>query len=207
MRFFGGGDPRGAAAATKARFARHSSGWDALHKVLKEQEGLRVLDLGPTSPNNINLLTAMGHSIYMADLVDESRNGKWATTDESGSPVFHADSFLKEHLDLGERKFDVVLFWDTADYIPAGLMDPLVGRICDLMTLGGKLLAFSHIKPEETYHRYHLREDAMVDVQPMRDLPVRATLTNRQMENLFSRYANHRFFLAKDNLREILVTR
>lgn len=207
MRLFGGGNQRGSAAVPKARFTRHSSGWDALQKVLREQEGLRVLDLGPTSPTNINLLTAMGHSVYMADLVDESLSAKWSSVDESNAPVFRAEEFLREHLSLGDRKFDVVLFWDTADFAPAGLSEPLVSRICDVMTPGGKLLAFSHIKPEEMYHRYHLREDAMVDVQPIRELAVRATYTNRQMENLFSNFANNRFFLAKDNLREILVTR
>jgi hypothetical protein len=31
--------------------------------------------------------------------------------------------------------------------------------------------------------------------------------SNRQVEQLFQRYAAHRFFLAKDALREVIVTR
>lgn len=175
--------------------------------MLREQEGLRVLDLGPTSPTNINLLTAMGHSIYMADLVEESRSERWAALDEHDEAIFQAESFLQEHLNLGDRKFDIVLFWDTADFIPSQLTEPLISRLCDVMETGGKLLAFSHIKPEETFHRYHLREDVMIDVQPVRELAIQSTFTNRQMENLFSKFASNRFFLAKDNLREILITR
>ena len=51
------------------RIPRHSTGWAAMLKYLKEEESLQVLDIGPTSASNINLLTSLGHSLYMAELV------------------------------------------------------------------------------------------------------------------------------------------
>ncbi len=207
MRFFGGGDQRNAEAARRARVERHSSGWDALLKFLRETEGQRTLDIGPTSSTNINLLTGMGHSVYMADLVTESQDAQWTETLPDGETTFRTSDFLAENLQVGERSFDVVLLWDCLDFLPAAAVAATVERIHDAMTPGGKCLAFSHIKREGSFGRYHLRQDASVDVQSLGDLPVRQTYTNRQIEGLFDAFSGYKFFLAKDNLREILVTR
>lgn len=207
MRLFGGGEERGADAARRGRTARHSSGWDALQKVLRETDGLRTLDIGPTSSTNINLLTGMGHSVYMADLVTEAQNPQWTDTLEDGTRRFNAEGFLDENLQLGSRVFDVVLLWDCLDFLPEAAVPATVSRIHDAMTEGGKCLVFSHIKNEGNFSRYHLREDSSVDVQGQGDLPGRQVYTNRQIEGLFRHFSSYKFFLAKDNLREILVTR
>lgn len=206
MRLFGG-DSRSGSNAEKTRTQRHSSGWEALRKHIQEQEGLRVLDIGPTSSTNINLLTAMGHSVYMADLATEAQKPVWQGKDEDGKPTFDAPGFLQENLQLNGRKFDVVLFWDTADYLPQALLTPLIASLYESTEPGSKVLAFSHIKPEGAFNRYHLRDEASVDVQPAADLAIRSTFTNRQTEQMFGQFSDTRFFLAKDNLREILVTR
>ncbi len=207
MRLFGGGEARSAEAARRVRVERHSSGWEGLQKFLRETEGQRTLDIGPTSSNNINLLTGMDHSVYMADLVTEAQAPQWIETLPDGTTGFRTDDFLAENLPLGQRTFDVVLLWDCLDFLPAAVVPPTVARIHDAMTPGGKCLVFSHIKQEGTFSRYHLRQDTAVDVQTLGDLPVRQVYTNRQIEGLFHAYSGYKFFLAKDNLREILVTR
>ena len=205
MRLFGGDSD--SATKAKARVPRHSSGWQALKKHLAEQESLRILDLGPTSSTNVNLLTSMGHSIYMADVVSDSRLPQWTATGQDGAAVFRTQEFLADTLSFGERHFDVVLFWDTADYVTPELLAPLVQRIHDVMRESGRLLALAHIRPEGCYSRYHLRSDDQVDAQQASELPVRNTYTNRQIEQIFASFSSYRFFLAKDNLREILVSR
>ena len=87
------------------RIPRHSSGWAAMLKHLKEEDSLRVLDIGPTSPSNINFLTALGHSCYMADVVQEALTGEWATPpeEEGGAPGFDVHRFIDQTLDLGTR--------------------------------------------------------------------------------------------------------
>ena len=203
----GGGDQRGVEAARRARVARHSSGWDALQKFLRESEGQRTLDIGPTSSTNINLLTGMGHSVYMADLVTEAQDPQWTMTAEDGSSQFRTADFLAENLQLKERTFDIVLLWDALDFLPPPVVKSAVACIHDAMVPGGKCLVLSHIRQEGTFGRYHLRQDASVDVQSLSDLPIRQVYTNRQVETMFSAYAGHKFFLAKDNLREVLITR
>jgi hypothetical protein len=205
LRLFGGGDSRGAAAKESARIPRPSSGWTQLLKMLRESDSQRILDIGATSSTNINFLTGLGHSIYMSNLAGEAADPKWKQADpEAGFPV---DAFLNENLDFSGREFDTVLFWDTADYLKPELREATVARLHEVLVPGGQLLAFFHIKPEVGLNRYHLREDGQVEVQQTRDLAVLEVLNNRQIENLFSAYTTYRFFLAKDNLREVLVTR
>ncbi|MEK6398086.1 MAG: class I SAM-dependent methyltransferase [Terriglobus sp.] len=205
MRLFGGNEARGSGTKATARIPRPSSGWAQLQKSLREQDGQRVLDIGPTSSTNINFLTALGHSVYMANLVEDSVDPKW-TSGDAEAP-FPADQFVLENLDFGDRHFDTVLFWDTADYFPPELRTAVIRRIYDVMQPGSQLLAFFHVKPESGLQRYHLREDNQVDVQFAANAEVRETLTNRQIEQLFNAFASYKFFLAKDNLREVLVTR
>lgn len=206
MRLFGGGESRNS-DPSKQRIPRHSSGWTTLRAFLKEQDSLRVLDIGPTSSTNINLLTSWGHSIYMADLVGEAQNAAWLRADAEAGEEFDTSAFLNANLPISGRLFDIVLFWDAADYLPKQLVGPLMERLHAVMAPGGRLLVFGHVKPEAGFHRYHLREDDQVDVQPVSALPVGNLYTNRQMETLLQPFATYRFFLAKDNLREVLVNR
>src|SRR5882757_9437398 len=119
----GSGGNRGADAS---RVPRHSSGWKELLKHLKTQESLRVLDIGPTSSTNINYVTSLGHSIYMANLVEEALKPEWIVrgTDDDESR-FDVDRFLESNLSFSGRKFDVVILWDTADFLPEPLVEPI----------------------------------------------------------------------------------
>ena len=53
-------------------------------KHLQTQDSLRILDIGPTSSTNINYITSLGHSIYMASVVDEASKPEWLTPGEDG---------------------------------------------------------------------------------------------------------------------------
>jgi hypothetical protein len=176
-----------------------------LLKLLRADEGQRILDIGPTSSTNINFLTGLGHSIYMSNLVSEAADPKWSVTDPEGA--FPVEAFLTENLNFRGREFDTILFWDTADFLQPGLREAVIDRLYEALVPGGQLLAFFHTKPENGFHRYHLREDGQVESQRMDEQPVKEILNNRQIENLFRSYTSYKFFLAKDNLREVVVTR
>ena len=59
------GSPEAATAPPAAergqRLRRRSSGLAEFTRAIDEEEGLRILDLGPTSPTNIAYLTGLGH--------------------------------------------------------------------------------------------------------------------------------------------------
>lgn len=194
------------------RIPRRSSAWAALRKHLAEEPNLRVLDVGPTSPANVNYLTQSGHGIWMADLVAESLKSGWETppVEPDGEPGFNTTSFFHQNMDFGGREFDVVLLWTALDYIPELLVEPLIRELHRAMRPGGRLLAIFHTKttgPNTEYYRYHLTDSDDVEMQETAKFPVRRVYTNRNIEKLFSAFSNTRFFLAKDNLYEVIITR
>jgi hypothetical protein len=214
--FFGGKDKAGGSAATNERVSRHSSGWGQLLERMRGEESLRVLDIGATSSTNINFVTALGHSIYLANLVEDASKREWIVPNEDGSPGrFDVERFLTTHLSFSGRGFDIVLFWDTADYLPAELLGPVLERIHEVMAPGGELLAMFHAAPGPStsvparadFCRYHLTDGSKVEVQRAGDYPVLNSYTNRQIEKLLATFKSFRFFLTKDNLREVVVKR
>jgi len=213
--FFGGKDKVGGVVVDNERVSRYSSGWGQLLQRLHGEESLRVLDIGPTSSTNINFITSLGHSIYLANLVEDAAKHEWTLPQQEGEAGrLDVERFLAAHLDFSGRGFDVVLFWDTADYLPQELLSPVFERIHTVMVPGGQMLAMFHRASTEfvaggksDFHRYHLTDQTMVDVQRAGEYPQLANYTNRQIERLLSSFKGFHFFLAKDNMREVVVTR
>ena len=194
------------------RMPRHSSGWSVMLKHLKSEEGLRVLDIGPTSPSSINFLTSLGHSVYMADIVTESHRSDWDKPGNDGESEaeFDVQGFLDQNLDFHGRVFDVVLLWTTLDFLPEVVLAPLIARLYESLKPRGRVLAFFHTKRDDggsVFYRYHLTDAEMVEMQESEKVPLQQVATNRKIEKLFSSYAGCKFFLAKDNLYEVIVTR
>ncbi len=206
-------DRPGRSTGKKQRYVpRHSSAWKTLLQRLKAGDGLRVMDVGPTSSQNITLLTGMGHSVYMADIVGDSLSGEYdlAAEEPGGEGRFDASGYFDRETGFDTRLFDVVLLWSILDYIPAALVEPLVDRIHAGTEPGAQVLALFHAKntDENTrYCRYHLTDSEMIEVQELEPYPMQRVLTNRGIEKLFSKFGNCRFFLAKDNIYEVLITR
>jgi len=170
---------------------------------------LRVLDLGPTSSGNINFLTSLGHSVYMANLVEEVNQPEWWSLREGEEhPLFEIDRFMHSQMDFPGRRFDVVLFWDTADYLPQDLPAHVFHRVHDLMEPEGSLLAFFHARstgPGTEFHRFHVTPGNNIEMQPLGQFPIRQALNNRSIENLFKPYSGFRFYLSRDNNREVIA--
>ena len=99
---FGGSESVSNARGTDSgRVPRHSSGWKELLKHMRGQESLRVLDIGPTSSNNINYITSLGHSIYMANVVEEASKSEWLIpAADGGAPSFDVERLPGEQSQL-----------------------------------------------------------------------------------------------------------
>jgi SAM-dependent methyltransferase len=190
---------------------RHSRGWGDVRSHLQQSDTLRVLDFGLTSPANINYLTSIGHSVYMANIVQDATRPEWLKTpEEGGEPEFDVDRFIAANLDFSGRDFDVVLLWDTADYLPPAMVPALFERLREVLRPEGRLLAFFHGKvtgPETVFTRYQLSDTDDLLVQDAGDFPVRQVYQTRQVERFLEGFSNVRFFLGKDNVREVIAVR
>jgi SAM-dependent methyltransferase len=192
-------------------YARHSRGWADLLQHLKSSENLRVLDFGATSSSNINYLTSMGHSVYMANIVQDATKPEWMNQPElgtTGEAEFDVERFVAANLDFSGREFDVVLLWDTANYLPPVMVPALFARLRAVLRPEGRLLAFFHGRkegPETAFSRYQLTESDSLLVLKSGDFPVREVYQTRQVEKFLDGYNSIRFFLGRDNVREVIA--
>jgi SAM-dependent methyltransferase len=197
------------------RTTRHSRGWGDLLKHLKTSEGLRVLDFGATSPANINYLTSLGHSVYMANIVQDATRSEWmkppAPDAAPGSAAeFDVERFVAANLDFSGRDFDVILLWDTANYLPPAMVPALFKRLREVLRPEGRLLAFFHARttgPETAFSRYQLTENEDLLALDSGNYPVLKVYQTRQMERFLDGFSSIRFFLGKDNVREVIAVR
>ena len=207
----GGGAPASPSGLVGPRIPRYSGAWATLRKRLQADPGMRVIDIGYTSPSNINYLTNLGHSVFMADLVHDANKGQWKKgTDDEGNPSWDVQGFLDSTFTFGDRLFDIVLLWTTLDYLPEPFVVPVVGHLFSSMNPGGAVLSFFHTKTQgegTAFCRFHLTESDQVEVQQAESFPIQRAFTNRSIEKLFSGWSGHRQFLAKDALSEVIMTR
>jgi hypothetical protein len=205
-------DPAAPATGTSGpRIPRHSGGWAALRQRLQSETGLQIIDIGTTSPANINYLTGLGHSVFLADVVQEACTGSWQIgADAENRPVWNVEGFLEQALKLSGRRFDVVLLWTALDYLPEAFVEPVVTRLYEATNPGGQVLAFFHtrIQGTETQHyRFHVTPGDDVEMQLTQQFPIQRAFTNRSIKELFAAWSDYRQFLAKDSVSELLITR
>ncbi|MGO9650567.1 MAG: class I SAM-dependent methyltransferase [Terriglobales bacterium] len=208
------------------RLTRRSSGLAELSRLLLSEEPLCILDIGSTSAANIRYLTERGHKIYSEDLLDASTDPTLVLRDEQGHTALDHKRFLAENLVFRNAHFDVVLCWNLADYLDEDLVKPLVARLWSMIRPGGMLLAFFHTQeagPDAPCYRYHIMGNDTLEMQhieargDVRKGPsgpnsrgvfrLQRVFNNRHIENLFRDFTSIKFFLTRDNIREVLVVR
>jgi SAM-dependent methyltransferase len=231
MKLFRGSSGRAQAETPEVtqKLTRRSSGLGELSRVWDTETPLCVLDLGSTSPANIRFFTERSHRIYSEDLLVASTEPHLATKDEQGNAILDSRRFLADNLQYPAAHFDIVLCWNLPDYLDESLVRPVMGRLWSVLKPGGMMLAFFHTKdagPDSPCYRFHIVNKDTLEMQRIiirreaRRGPTGAVHTaiaegfrlqrvfnNRHIETLFRDFASIKFFLARDNVREVLVVR
>lgn len=223
------GDSETATQPAGQKLMRRSSGLGELSRLWDSDAPICVLDLGSTSAPNIRFFTERGHRIYSEDLLVASTDPGLVTKDEQGTVVLDSRKFLADNLVYPAAHFDFVLCWNLPDYLDENLVRPVMGRLWSVLKPGGMLLAFFHTKdagPDSPCFRFHIVGKDTLEMQRIvlkreaRRGPTGAVHTaitdgfhlqrvfnNRHIETLFRDFASIKFFLARDNVREVLVVR
>jgi SAM-dependent methyltransferase len=211
------------------RLTRRSSGLGEVSRTLQSKEPICVLDVGCTSAANIRYLTERGHKIYSEDLLDASTDPSLVTKNEQGQVILDSRRFLADNLVYPPAQFDIVLCWNLADYMDESLVKPVVARLWSTIKPGGMLLAFFHTReagPDAPCYRYHIVGEDILEMQHVearkdvrkgptgaihtainRSFRLQRVFNNRHVENLFRDFGSIKFFLTRDNIREVLVVR
>ena len=211
------------------RLTRRSSGLGEISRTLQSTEPICVLDIGYTSAANIRYLTERGHKIYSEDLLEASTDPSLITKNDQGQVILDSRRFLADNLVYPAAQFDIVLCWNLADYMDESLVKPVVARLWSTIKPGGVLLAFFHTReagPDAPCYRYHIVGNDVLEMQHVearRDLRkgptgavhssieksfrLQRVFNNRHIETLFRDFASIKFFLTRDNIREVLVVR
>ena len=210
-KFFGSQSAKADNPAVSAqRVSRRSTGFNEFIKYISHQGNLRILDVGATSPANITFMTGLGHKFHQEDLLRLSGDKDLLIPGGDGGTTFDTEKFLHDNLNFQRDEFDAVMLWDLADYLPEPLVKPVIERIHLGMKPGSILLAFFHTKdagPSEPHYTYHIVSKEAVDMQPAKPRKLQRVFANRHIENLFHDFASIKFFLGRDNMRDVLVIR
>lgn len=192
------------------KISRRSTGFNEFIKAISREQGLKVLDLGSTSPANITFMTGLGHRFHQGDALRLANDKSLLVPNGEGGTTVDVERFLRENLDFAREDFDAVMLWDLADFLPANLVSPVIERIHYIMKPTGIMLAFFHTKdagPDAPFYRYNIVAKDTLELQPVRGFRLQRVYQNRQVENLFRDYASIKFFLGRDNIREMLIVR
>jgi hypothetical protein len=170
---------------------------------------LQILDLGGACQDNINFITAQGHKLYSADLlVCLDRTLSAAKEPAARAALCHC--FLHETLDFPDQHFDGVLVWDTLEFLDDEILAAVVGRFRAVVKPGGALLSFFHTQSKGQtvpIYRYQIQTPDTLRLQLRFNRPLPRSFNNRHLERIFTQFRSVKFFLAKDGLREVIVTR
>jgi hypothetical protein len=198
------GEP-GPADGSGSVHERHSHGLEQFSSHLQERRELCVLDLGGITQSNVSFITDLGHKLFSEDFLTaiDRQSG------EESNPML-AEGFLRENLSFPEARFDGVLLWDALEFLPAPVLKATIERLFKIAKPGSYLLAFFHsdekasLVPSYSYRITSAETINLTYRQMRRPLQL---FNNRGVERLFQHFHSVKFFLTRDNLREVIVRR
>lgn len=190
---------------------RQSNGLDQFFASIRGQYALSILDFAGASQANISFITEMGHRLSSEDYI---RSLELAFGDgdfyENQNDEERVQRFLDENLKFDDGQFDGALVWDALQFLSQPLLQVTVDRLYDILRPNSSLLAFfsSDEKADQVpLYRYQISDSKTLMLTPRGQLKRAQYFNNRGLEKLFHKFQSVKFFLTRDNLREIIVRR
>lgn len=206
-----GGSPSGIGSAVHELPAttRKSNGLKHFFNVLPDQGRLDILDLGGLSQANLGVLSEFGGTVHAVDLLGVY-DQHLQDNPEAVMDVAAARDFVDQFLNFPRNQFDAVLAWDCLEFLDSDTIYLAVPRLGEILRPGGAMLTFFHTQgrgESVPSCRYRIDGSHELQLQPreMRSLP--NTFNNRSLERLFEEFESIKFFLTRDSIREVIVSR
>lgn len=200
---------RSSSGSDTAPVSRRSSGLEQFFAHIRGEENLNLLDFSAVSQANIVFITSLGHRLYADDFL--------STLDlEFGGPEFYDNQldpekqsrFLEQNLRFKAGQFDGALLWDALEFLAPSLLAAVVDRLHEVVKPGSYMLALFHTEDRgdtvQTWH-YRISDASTLLLAPRGTRRPAQRFSNRAVEKLFQKFANVKFFLTRDSLREVIV--
>ena len=193
----------------QAEVVKQGFGIEQFLAALAEPAGQYVLDLGDLSQSTVSYVTGRGHRLYAEDVLtrlDEvfGPGDPAVTQDEPG----RVRTFLEECLPFPPHQFDVVLAWDTLEFLTRPVLDPFIEQLYTVLRPGGVLLACFHAEARDgsvDASSYRIHDYRTLALRWKGRRPIAQVFQNRTIERMFERFQVVKFFLSRDLIREVIV--
>jgi len=178
--------------------------------MLKTQENLSILDMSGASQSNISFVTSFGHRISSDDIIGTMQEVLGDDFFQNQQAASTAQRFLEQTLTFPDESFDGALVWDALQFLVSPLLEQTVEQLLRVMRPGGLMLVF--FNADEKAKQLPLYNYRIQDAKTLLQVPRGGTqrsqyFNNRMLERLFEKASSLKFFLTRDNLREVIVRR
>ena len=188
---------------------RHSRGLEQFFLNYKERVGLSILDLGGANQENIQFLTGLGHQVTNRDVL-RSIDNIFGSDPSAQSNAGGIEYFLDENFNFLPDAFDGILLWDTLQFMNAPLLNAAIDRIHFITTPKSYLASFFNATEriaEMPNYTFRILDDKTMKMNERGVRTSGQVFNNRNIEKAFTRFDSVKFFLTRDNLREVIVRR
>jgi hypothetical protein len=190
--------------------SRPSRGLEQFFTYVRGQVGLSVLDFAGASQENINFITNLGHRLYSEDFVrtlDDVFGGEDPNDQANQGRI---DQFLRQTLNFEKDQFDGVLVWDVLQYLTPALLTATLEKLCTIVRPQGYLLAYFHADEKARqvpFYSFRIKDQKNLLINQRGTRTPAQIFNNRSLEKLFQKFESVKFFLTREQLREVIVRR
>ncbi len=191
---------------------RQSSAVQEFLESVRDQIGLTVLDFSGSCEQNVAFITGLGHRLYADSLPKAVENifGLGGDEDPRISSPDRIQDFLRSSLNHEPASVDAVLLWDGLEWLSPDAQRAVVNRLYEILRPGGTAFVIFHTDSAAEavpVHHYKLHDQQSLLVMDTGRNRQHRLFTNRNIEMLFERFTSVKFFLSRDQIREVLVRR
>jgi hypothetical protein len=188
---------------------RHSRGLEQFFFDIRDVVGLSILDCAGANQDNFDFLINLGHKVYSQDLVRNLDEAFGMDLAAQTNPS-RIDYFLRQNFEYPPEALDGVLLWDSLQFMSPALLNATVERLYEVMCPKSYLLAFFTATErvlEVPSHSFRIVDNKTIVITEREIRPAGQGFNNRNLEKLFGKFESVKFFLTRENLREVIVRR
>ena len=189
--------------------SRKSNGLKHFFNILPNRGRLDILDLGGLNQANLGVLSEFGGTVHAVDVLGQYDQRKQDNPQDAMN-VAAARDFVDDIFNFERNQFDAVLAWDCLEFLDSDTVYLAVPRLGEMLRPGGAMLTFFHTQGRgeavpACRYRIDGPDELILQPRDMRTLP--NTFNNRSLERLFQDFDSVKFFLTRDSIREVIVSR